>query len=155
MISKNNAEQFTFGHQVRMISPPFDRHFISPLQVIIREHLPQQHISSVNDSPALPTVPRYLYEAEKHLSDTGVTHESEPEFITGSAYRIQAAHHIRLSVTKPTINESFSVPRQRRFLALNMAQQSSDDREGHNCIPFYQHCIPFLHCIIGTQSFRK
>ena len=121
-----------------MISPSFDRHLISPLQVIIREHLPQQHISSVNESPALPVVPRYLYEAEKQMSDAGVTHESEPEFITGSAYQIQTAHHIRLSVTTPTIEESVSVPRQRRFLALNMAHQSDDDGEGHNCIPFYQ-----------------
>ena len=136
-----------------MISPPFDRHFISPLQVIIREHLPQQHISSVNDSPALPTVPRYLYEAEKHLSDARVTHESEPEFITGSPYRVQAAHHVRLSVTTPTIEESVSVPSQRRFLALNTTHQSDENGDGGNCIPFCR-----LHSTLQnrkTQSFRE
>ena len=43
MISKNNADQFAFGRQVLMIRPPFDRHLIRPLQVVIREHLPRQH----------------------------------------------------------------------------------------------------------------
>ena len=69
----------------------------------------------------------YFNEVEKHFSDTWVTHENEPEFITRSAYRAQAAHRVRLSVMTPTIEESVSVPRQRRFLALSMAHQSDAD----------------------------
>ena len=94
----------------------------------------------------------YLYEAEKPLSVARVTHEGEPEFITGSAYQIQATHHIRLSVTAPTIDESVSVPRQRRFLALNMAHQSDADAKHRKCFQLYcSHGVGWPTAVGGAR----
>ena len=68
-------------------------------------------------------------------------------------YRVQATHRVRLSVTTPTIEESVSVPSQRRFLALNTTHQSDENGDGGNCIPFCR-----LHSTLQnrkTQSFRE
>ena len=78
---------------------------------------------------------------KKNLSNMWVTHVNEAESIKISAIRAQAAHPVRLPVTTPTIKESVSVPRQRRFLALNMAHQSDADAKIRKFIQ--------LHCSHG------